>query len=189
MSTGRKLLETTTYPSLQKGSYLETDIKIQNIYIKKLRISQNFRYKFVSAPFFRHVWVVTFYQDKDPNHIKWNYIIQDTRQSRKHHKPEKAEIFLLFIYCFNCFIMVLALWFWYFLHMIYWTIVLICHITANIFKGGTTNLPFTCWKQLYNYREGVLWKLSRLFIIKIILQEKICSYHVVVAFQSIFDMV
>ena len=55
MSTGRKLLETTTHLSLQKGSYLETDIKIQNIYIKKLRISQNFRYKFVSAPFFRHV--------------------------------------------------------------------------------------------------------------------------------------
>ena len=35
MRTGRKLLETTTHPSLQNGIYLETDIKIQNICINK----------------------------------------------------------------------------------------------------------------------------------------------------------
>ena len=109
MRTGRKLLETTTYSSLQNGIYLETDIKIQNICISKLRKSQNFRYGFVLVPFFRHVRVVTFCQDgcwyKDPKDIKWNYTIRDNVGSTIN--LGKLKYLSLFICCFNWFVMLL----------------------------------------------------------------------------------
>ena len=109
MRTGRKLLETTTYSSLQNGIYLETDIKIQNICISKLRKSQNFRYGFVLVPFFRHVRVVTFCQDgcwyKDPKVIKWNYTIRDKVGSTIN--LGKLKYLSLFICCFNWLVMLL----------------------------------------------------------------------------------
>ena len=104
----KETIRNYTYPSLQNGIYLETGIKIQNICISKLRKSQNFRYGFVLAPFFRHVRVATFCQDgcwyKDPKVIKWNYTIRDKVGSTIN--LGKLKYLSLFI-CFNWFVMLL----------------------------------------------------------------------------------